>query len=104
MKEKTKQQVDAEIKALEACKAYVPRKNFFGDDNHRNIDLQIEELRFGIDDTAVEWEEFSEAEQSSILEARDWQDGQIEEAPSSGWDNFKPKSSAKPMGVRKGKR
>ena len=88
---KTQKEIDAEIKALEACKTYIPKMTAFGDNNHRNLDLQIEELRDGIDDTAEEWDDFSQGEQSAILEARDWKAGQMDETPSSGWDNWKPK-------------
>lgn len=91
MSEKSQLEVEAEIKALEACKGYIPRRTMFGDDNHRNVDLQIEYLRGQIDETADdEWNEYSDDEQSSILEAKGWQEGQIEESPSSGWDNYKP--------------
>lgn len=90
MPERTQKQIEAEIKALEACKEYIPRRTAFGDDNHKNLDLQIEELRDGIDDTADEWNDYSEGEQSAIMEARYWKEGDEDEAPSSGWDNYKP--------------
>src|SRR5688572_409162 len=91
MPERTQKQIAAEIKALEACKSYIPRTTAFGDNNHRNVDLQIEELRYGIDDTDDEWSEFSDGEQSSIMEARYWKEGDEEQSPSSGWDTYKPK-------------
>lgn len=87
---KTTDEIQAEIASLKTCKAYIPRTNAFGDDNHRKIDLQIEELETGIDDTADEWNEFSEDEQSAILEARNWAGGDADESPSAGWDNYKP--------------
>lgn len=90
--ERTEQEIELEIKALEACKAYIPRTNAFGDNNHRKLDLQIEELRDGIDDTADEWNDYSEGEQRAIMEARYWKEGDEDESPSSGWDNYKPKS------------
>lgn len=90
MPERTKKEIEAEIKALEACKAYAPSHTIFGDDNHRNIDLQIEELRDGIDDTSDEWDDYLEREQSAIMHARDWKNGDENESPSSGWDTFKP--------------
>lgn len=90
MPERTQKQIEAEIKALEACKTYIPRTTAFGDNNHRNLDLQIEELRDGIDDTADEWNDYSEGEQSAIMEARYWKEGDEDESPSSGWDNYKP--------------
>ena len=94
--EKTPEEVNAEILALEECKKYAPKRTAFGDDNHRKIDLQIEALRGDIDTTADEFEEdFDDDEQSAILEAIDWMEGQIEEAPHAGWDAFK-KDADKP--------
>lgn len=90
-KEKTQEQIESEIKALEECKGYVPRRTMFGDDNHANLDLQIEYLRGEIDVTADEWDDYSDDEQSAILEAQAWKEGQADESPSSGWDNHKPK-------------
>lgn len=88
---RTKKEITDEIKALEACKSYIPRLTIFGDDNHRNVDLQIEELRYGIDDTADEWNDYTESEQSAIMEARYWKEGDEDESPSSGWNDRKPK-------------
>lgn len=89
MKNRTKDQIVSEIKALEACKTYIPRTTAFGDNNHRNLDLQIEELRDGIDDTAEAFSEYSESEQSAIMEARYWKEGDENQSPSSGWDSYK---------------
>ena len=90
MSEKTKSEIEAEVANLEACKAYIPKYSAFSEDNHAIVNLQIEELRFGIDDTADEWDELSDMEKSAILEARDWKEGQVEDAPSMGWGHFKP--------------
>jgi hypothetical protein len=96
MPEKSQEEVQAEIRALEACKEYIPRRTMFGDDNHRKVELQIEYLRGDIDVTADdEWNEYSDDEQSSIMQAKDWEDGQLDESPSSGWDNYKPKPAKK---------
>ena len=88
---KTKKEIQKEIKALKACKAYAPQFTLFGDDNHANIDLQIRYLKGEIDLTAPEWDYYSDDEQSAILEAQSWEEGQAEESPASGWDSFKPK-------------
>lgn len=88
----TPEQIEAEIKALEACKHYIPKRTRFGDDNLHVVSLQIEELRDGIDDTDDEWNGFSEREQDAIYEARNWKNGDEPEAPSSGWDQYKPKA------------
>jgi hypothetical protein len=90
MTKRTQEQVNVEIAALEACKSYVPRYSAFRDDNHEQLDLQIEELQHGIDDTAGEWEELDSSEQDAVFEARDWKEGASDEAPSSGWNHFKP--------------
>lgn len=90
MTERTQTEIELEIKALETCKTYIPRTTAFGDNNHRNLDLQIEELRDGIDDTADEWNDYTEGEQSAIMEAHYWKEGDEDESPSSGWDNYKP--------------
>ena len=91
--DKSAEEIQAEIKALEACKTYAPKHNAFGDDNHRKLDLQVEALKGEIDTTTDEFEEdYNDDEKSAILEAIDWMEGQIEELPSSGWDHFKPKA------------
>lgn len=96
MSERSQKQIDKEIKALEACKEYVPPFTMFGEDNHHNLDLQIEYLRGEIDITAEdEWNEYSDDEQSTILEAQAWKDGESNESPSSGWDDRKPKKKKK---------
>jgi hypothetical protein len=87
----TPKQIEKEIKALEACKIYVPKRTAFGDDNHHKFDLQIEHLRDGIDMTSGEFYELSLDEQSVIQEAEDWKEGDVIESPSSGWSTFKPK-------------
>jgi len=90
MPERTQKQIEAEIVALEGCKAYVPHYTKFGDDNHHGLDLQIEYLRGDIDTTAGEWDDYSDDEQSTILEAQYWKEGDEEKSPSSGWDDYKP--------------
>lgn len=91
MPERNKKQIETEIKALQACKSYVPHFTVFGDDNHAKLDLQIEYLRGEIDIDANEWHDYTDDEQSSILEAECWKAGESDESPSSGWDSFKPK-------------
>ena len=93
MKKPTDKQIAAEIVALKKCKAYVPARTMFGDDNHARIDRQIEYLSGDIDMTAPEWEEFGENEQSAILDAQSWQDGDSDESLTAGWKIFKPKKS-----------
>lgn len=104
--ERTEKEVAAEIAALELCKTYIPKETIFGDDNIRNVDLQIEYLKGEIDTTADEFLEYSENEQSAILEAEDWLEGNSNESPSSGWDDRKPEhlkksASSKPKKSKK---
>lgn len=91
----TEKQIEAEIKALEACKKYIPARTIFGDYNFAKLDLQIDFLRGEIDTTAEEFLDFSDDEQSAILEAENWENGDSNESPSSGWDTFKPKVKVK---------
>ena len=91
MKHRTPKQIAAEIQALKDCKSYVPKMSAFGDDNHRNIDLQIKALKEGVDETSEEWRELSHSQQSAICEAINWKEGEEDESPSSGWDYLKPK-------------
>ena len=93
MKKPTKDQIAAEIAALEKAKIYAPARTMFGDDNHANIDRQIEYLRGDLDMDGPEWDDLSENEQSAVMKAEAWQDGYSEESLSSGWDIFKPKSA-----------
>ena len=91
-KDRSAEEIQAEIKALEACKAYAPKENIFGDNNHQKIDLQIETLKGEIDTTCDEFEEeMTDDEKSACFEAVYWMEGESDESPSSGWDNFKPK-------------
>lgn len=90
MSRRTAKEIENEIAALAACKAYVPLYTKFMDDNHAGIDLQIEYLRGDIDTTSGEFDEFNEHEQAGIQEAEGWALGDISESPSAGWDSFKP--------------
>jgi hypothetical protein len=98
MSDKSAQEIQDEIKALEACKAYAPHFSMFGDDNHRNIDLEIEALKGEIDTTTDEFlEDYTDDQRSSIENAIEWLEGREDEAPSSGWDSFKPKAEKLPL-------
>jgi len=93
--EKNIDEIQAEIAALKACKFYIPPRTMFGDNNCRKVDLQIQFLEGDIDVTADEFNYFNPDEQSAILEAKDWMEGQIDDSPSSGWDTYKPKKTKK---------
>lgn len=103
MKEKkpTAEQIEAEIKALEVCKEYVPKSNLFGENNHRKLDLQIEYLKEGIDTSSDEYFEMEDWERMAIYEAESWKEGDETISPSQGWDSFKPEAKdAKPKGKK----
>lgn len=101
MPKKTQLEIDAEIARLEEARTFAPARTMFGDDNHAKIDRQIEYLRGDIDTTADEWNDFSEAEQSAILEAQGWEENQIDEAPSEGWEMYRPKAKPTKPAKRK---
>lgn len=91
---RTAAEIQTEIAALKACKTYAPRRSAFGDDNHGQIDLQIQVLEDDIfEEDSAEWDELSGSEQDAIQEAKSWLADGNEEAgtPSSGWDAHKPK-------------
>ena len=100
MKKPTAEQIKAEISALEGIKGKVPRKTFFGDDNHEAIEADIEVLKNNLSDEAIydrshtedESDErhdddslWSEHAKDSALSARRWLDGDADESPSTGW-------------------
>lgn len=95
MSKKTEEEIAAEIARLEEAKQFAPKRTMFGDDNHEKIDRQIEYLRGDIDIDAPEWDDFSQPEQSAIMEAQAWADGQSDEVPSEGWEMYRPKADAK---------
>lgn len=104
MPHKTESEVQAEIKALEACKSYAPNFSMFGDDNHATIDLQIEYLRGNIDTTEDEfYVVYDDDDQSAILEAESWLEGDEPVSPSADWDNWKPKQQVTEKKQRKKK-
>lgn len=97
---RTQKEIDLEIKRLERCKTYAPRLNIFGEDNHAKIDEQIGTLgnKMTVDQVydapySDEGNEdaFNESIRDAALHAAQWLAGEDNEAPSSGWDNFKPK-------------
>jgi t-SNARE complex subunit (syntaxin) len=86
-------EVRQEIAALRECLTFVPRHNFFGEDNHRKIERQIEVLVDGntLDDVyaTIDDDEGPSSGDEAALEAARWLDGANEEAPSSGWAHLR---------------
>ena len=86
---RTDTEIETEIATLEGCKQYIPKRTSFGDDNHAQLDLQIEALKFGIDTTSDEWLDWSERDRDAITQALDWKCGTRKESPASEWDAYK---------------
>jgi hypothetical protein len=97
LKPKTQQEIDAEIKALRELKTTVPKKTFFGDDNHEKLDAQIETLekrmtkaqaeqRWYVDESAEEYSDGDNELYFEVCAAIEWMNGDPDQdAPSEGW-------------------
>ena len=80
---KSKQEIQAEIIALRAIK---PVGRFAAQTKER-IALAIEELEFGVDQTAGEWNELSMGEQDIVHFAKLWKNGESHIKPSERLKN-----------------
>lgn len=78
---RTKQEIETEVAALKALK---PVENF-KENTARKIELAIEELEYGYDDTAEEWNELNDSEQYIVNTTRLWKEGDSDDKPSEGW-------------------
>lgn len=78
---RTKQEIESEITSLKALK---PAAGRLKESTKRQIELAVEELEHGFDDTAEEWDELTHSEQDIIKVARRWKEGGREK-PSEGW-------------------
>lgn len=78
---RTKQEIETEIAALKALKPL----GRFADKTAESIALQIEELEYGVDQTAGEWEELSEEQQSVVNDTIEWKEGRAQNPPSKEW-------------------
>ncbi len=95
----TAQQIAAEIKNLKGLIAKIPKKTFFGDDNHERVEIQIEvlEQRIPVESCpdkylyadCVEGEEPSDkafGNEDAAREAAKWLEGEANTvAPSKDW-------------------
>lgn len=52
------------------------------------IEIQIEALQHGVDETAAEWNDLSESEQIAATDAASWANGTSREKPSTGWGSL----------------
>lgn len=80
---KSKEEIKAEIAALEALK---PVGRFAGK-TRETINVQIDVLknRGVVDDTCDEWNDLTEEQQSAAYEAQNWAKGSTNEVPSEGF-------------------
>lgn len=90
MSRPTREEIEAEIEALEEIKPKVPESSHFGDDNWASIDAQIEVLRGEIDENDfeifVDDGDWSEHIRDEAQYAYDWMTGYTTDPPpSEGW-------------------
>jgi hypothetical protein len=78
---RTQQEIKDEIEALKALKP----TGRFEEKTTESIAFQIEELEFGYDDTAGEWDELTDEQQSCVLDTREWKEGSSKNRPSKEW-------------------
>ncbi len=78
---RTKQEIETEVAALKALK---PVGNF-KEATAVKIELAIEELEHGYDDTAEEWNDLNDSEQDIVNTTRLWKEGDSDDKPSEGW-------------------
>lgn len=81
---RTKPEIADEINALKALKPVGPHAR----NTQSKIDLAIDELNFGVDDTAAEWNEMSESERDIVMTTRNWKTGGSADKPSKGWGSL----------------
>jgi hypothetical protein len=89
---RTPEEISTEITKLKGLKDSIPKKSFFGDDNHAAVDVQIQVLEQLMSNNDVydtwgddEIEEFDQHTLDSALEASNWLTSDRDEPPSSGW-------------------
>lgn len=78
---RTPSEIANEIAALRALKPAGP----FSLRTQRSISAAIDELAFGLDQTADEWFELTQSERAAASEALAWKRGDTEDKPSTGW-------------------
>lgn len=90
----TDDQITEEIRLLTQLKNVVPEKTFFGDDNHKGIDAQIQVLSSSMTTNRIYdlWgqeddDTFDQHTLDLALDAHQWMEGDSTEVPSAGWDN-----------------
>ena len=91
----TQIQINDELKALAACKSYVPEVSKLGDNNWKSIDAQIEFLKGELDTTAEEFNEMDSNERDAVIDAEGWKEGMISDPPHKAWHIYRDKPTKK---------
>jgi hypothetical protein len=82
----TQQTIDAEVTTLRLIKPRVRRHSTFGDDNHEAINAQLDVLTNNLTLAQIEAKYGDcEYDRDAAIEAHDWRNDRIAEAPSTGW-------------------
>ena len=86
----TSEAVKAEIEALKQIKPKVRPESFFGDNHHDAIDAQVKVLTEDMseEDAESEFEYEPDNVRNAAMEAYDWLEGSLPEAPSAGWQEL----------------
>jgi hypothetical protein len=77
---RTRIEVEKEIAALKALKPVGWHKQ----QTAEIIAVAVEELKYGVDQTAEEWNELTDSQRDAVREAIAWRDGE-KDVPSEGW-------------------
>lgn len=80
---KTKTQIQQEIAELKALKPVGP----FAAKTARSIKLAVEELEFGVDQTAAEWDELTDEQRDIVSQTAAWREG-FADRPSTDWGSL----------------
>lgn len=81
---RTKEEIEQEIFNLRQLKPVGPHQV----QTQLKIEFMVEELEFGLDETADEFDEMTEGEWDSVRQARAWKEGETEDKPSTGWGSL----------------
>ena len=78
---RTEKEIKTEILALKALKPV----GKFANKTANSVNLAIEELEFGVDDTADEFNDLDDSDKDCVRFTRIWKNGDSEDRPSRGW-------------------
>lgn len=87
MKKPTPEEIAAEVAALKSLIPVGPHKKSTAD----IIQAMIDELTEGVDSTAEEFNEMSQAEQDGVFDAANWRDGESSRKPSDTFEGLAEK-------------